>query len=83
MWFGPYPGVILEDPELVREVLSNKFGHFEKPNGNPLGRLLVTGVATYEGEKWVKQRRIINPAFHLEKLKVYIYFFQCNLIVVF
>ncbi|XP_073108783.1 cytochrome P450 CYP72A616 [Elaeis guineensis] len=68
-WFGPYPRVILKDPELVREVLSNKFGHFEKPNINPLGKLLARGVADYEGEKWAKHRRIINPAFHLEKLK--------------
>lgn len=57
------------DPELIREVLSNKFGHFEKPKIGPLGRLLATGLANYEGEKWARHRRIINPAFHLEKLK--------------
>ncbi|XP_010927457.1 cytochrome P450 CYP72A616 isoform X2 [Elaeis guineensis] len=68
-WFGPEPRVIMMDPGLTREILSNKFGHFEKPNLNPLGRLLVTGLAIYEGEKWAKHRRIINPAFHLEKLK--------------
>ncbi|KAJ3695262.1 hypothetical protein LUZ60_000639 [Juncus effusus] len=69
MWFGPYPRVILRDPELVKQVLSNKFGHFQKPNINPSGRGLARGVATYEREKWAKHRRIINPAFHIEKIK--------------
>ena len=69
-WFGPTPRVTLTDPELIREVLSNKFGHFEKPKIGPLGRLLATGLANYEGEKWAKHRRIISPAFHVEKLKV-------------
>nr|TKW20929.1 hypothetical protein SEVIR_4G196102v2 [Setaria viridis] len=27
-WFGPVPRVTIAEPELVREVLSNKFGHF-------------------------------------------------------
>uniref|UniRef100_A0A452XBY0 Secologanin synthase n=2 Tax=Aegilops tauschii subsp. strangulata TaxID=200361 RepID=A0A452XBY0_AEGTS len=35
-----------------------------------LSKLLAVGVATHEGEKWVKHRRILNPAFHVEKLKV-------------
>nr|XP_009411225.1 PREDICTED: cytochrome P450 72A15-like [Musa acuminata subsp. malaccensis] len=69
-WFGPVPRVTIMDPELVREVLSNKFGHFGKPKGNLLGRFLVRGLVSYEGEKWVKHRRIMNPAFHVEKLKV-------------
>ncbi|URD74836.1 Secologanin synthase [Musa troglodytarum] len=68
-WFGPVPRVTIMDPELVREVLSNKFGHFGKPKGNPLGRLFVRGLVSYEGEKWVKYRRIMNPAFHVERLK--------------
>ncbi|THU62057.1 hypothetical protein C4D60_Mb01t01140 [Musa balbisiana] len=68
-WFGPVPQVTITDPELVREVLSNKFGHFGKPNQNPLARFFARGLAMYEGEKWVKHRRILNPAFHAEKLK--------------
>ena len=69
-WSGPVPQVAITDPELVREVLSNKFGHFRKPNQNPLARFFARGLAVYEGEKWVKHRRILNPAFHAEKLKV-------------
>ncbi|CAL9116148.1 unnamed protein product [Musa textilis] len=68
-WFGPVPQVTITDPELVREVLSNKFGHFGKPNQNPLGRYFARGLVMYEGEKWVRHRRILNPAFHAEKLK--------------
>jgi cytochrome P450 len=69
MWFGPTPRVILTDPELVKEVF-NKIYDFQKPNTNPLVRILATGLIIHEGEKWNKHRKIINPAFHLEKLKV-------------
>ncbi|MQM03388.1 hypothetical protein Taro_036167 [Colocasia esculenta] len=68
-WFGPYPRVIVRNLDMIRDILSNKFAHFEKPKVNPLGDLLVTGLVAYEGDKWAKRRRIINPAFHVEKLK--------------
>ncbi|KAK1275220.1 Secologanin synthase [Acorus gramineus] len=69
-WFGPIPRVTIMDPELVREILSNKFGHFARPKSNPVVRLLSSGLVSYDGEKWAKHRRIINPAFHQEKLKL-------------
>ncbi|KAK1298230.1 Secologanin synthase [Acorus calamus] len=69
-WFGPIPRVTIMDPELVKEILSNKFGHFARPNSNPVMRLLGSGLVSYDGEKWAKHRRIINPAFHQEKLKL-------------
>ncbi|TVU35855.1 hypothetical protein EJB05_17762, partial [Eragrostis curvula] len=68
-WFGPTPRVMIADPELVREVLSNKFGHFGKLNSTRVGKLLANGVANHDGEKWAKHRRILNPAFHHEKIK--------------
>nr|XP_011460595.1 PREDICTED: cytochrome P450 72A15-like isoform X1 [Fragaria vesca subsp. vesca] len=68
-WVGTTPRLIIMDTEIVKEVLSNKLGHFHKPPLNPQILILTKGLSTLQGEKWVKHRRIINPAFHLEKLK--------------
>ncbi|KAK3164840.1 hypothetical protein QOZ80_1AG0025500 [Eleusine coracana subsp. coracana] len=70
IWIGPTPGVILHDPQLVREVLSNKFGHFKKPDlPSKFMKLIGQGLSSHEGEKWAVHRKIINHAFLLEKLK--------------
>ncbi|KFK38821.1 hypothetical protein AALP_AA3G164800 [Arabis alpina] len=67
-WFGPIPTITIMDPELIKEVF-NKVYDFPKTHTFPLGRLIATGLANYDGDKWAKHRRIINPAFHLEKIK--------------
>lgn len=59
----------LTDPEQIKDVL-NKIYDFGKPDMNPHVRLLAPGLVSHEGEKWSKHRKIINPAFNLEKLKV-------------
>jgi len=63
--------VTLTEPEQVKDVL-NKIFEFPKPNYK-IFKLLATGLANYEGDKWSKHRKLINPAFHLEKLKVSFY----------
>ncbi|XP_043723198.1 cytochrome P450 CYP72A219-like [Telopea speciosissima] len=67
-WFGTNPRLYIMDPNLIRDIM-NKFDQFVKIKGNRLTRLFIGGLATYDGEKWAKHRRIINPAFHVEKLK--------------
>jgi cytochrome P450 family 3 subfamily A len=69
-WLGPTPRVIVNDPKLVREIMANKFGHFQKRKHTGIVRRLANGLVNHEGEKWAAHRKIINPAFHLEKLKV-------------
>ncbi|KAI8552357.1 hypothetical protein RHMOL_Rhmol06G0260300 [Rhododendron molle] len=63
------PRVNITDPKLIKEIFSNT-EVFQKPVMNPLGKFLVTGILTYNGEKWATHRSLVNPAFHLEKLKL-------------
>ncbi|CAL4955924.1 unnamed protein product [Urochloa decumbens] len=68
-WLGPTPRVIVNDPKLVREILANKLGHFRKRKNNGIVKRLANGLVSHDGDKWAAHRKIINPAFHLEKLK--------------
>ncbi|KAF6144642.1 hypothetical protein GIB67_006134 [Kingdonia uniflora] len=68
-WFGTTPRVNIMDPELVREIMSSNFYHFTKAGRPPFTDLLVKGIGHQEGEKWAKHRRIVIPAFRIEKLQ--------------
>ncbi|CAJ2659449.1 unnamed protein product [Trifolium pratense] len=79
IWLGPVPRLNISDPELIKDVL-NKYDDFRKPDVNPLIKLLIKGLVNLEGEQWSKHRKIINPAFHIEKLKIMlpIFFKSCD-----
>lgn len=69
VWLGPNPMIFVNDPEAVKTIFTHHTA-FQKPSStNPLTSLLFQGLATYEEDKWAKHRKIINPAFHMEKLK--------------
>ncbi|KAK1419746.1 hypothetical protein QVD17_29052 [Tagetes erecta] len=68
-WLGPKPMVHITEPAMIKEVLVNNYQFQKIRVGNPLVRLLVTGLADAETDRWAKHRKIINPAFHVEKLK--------------
>ncbi|KAL9273977.1 Cytochrome P450 CYP72A219-like protein [Drosera capensis] len=69
MWNGPTPVVFITEPELIREVF-NKYRDYQKPKVNPLVELLAPGFIQFEGDKWAQHRKLMNPAFHVEKLKL-------------
>ncbi|KAF8086172.1 hypothetical protein N665_0633s0023 [Sinapis alba] len=78
LWTGPVPTIMITNPEHIKEVFS-KIYDFEKNASFPLVRLLVGGLASYKGDKWARHRRIINPAFHLEKIKNMVpVFYHCS-----
>ncbi|KAL7143503.1 hypothetical protein ABFS83_08G194900 [Erythranthe nasuta] len=66
-WFGPWPKLNIVDPELIKEILK-KPDVFTKPLPE-IGKIITSGIVLLDGEKWAKHRKIINPAFHLHKLK--------------
>ncbi|XP_019193507.1 PREDICTED: cytochrome P450 CYP72A219-like [Ipomoea nil] len=68
IWLGPKPMVFITDPELIKEVFT-KHTVYQKPGLNGLTKLLAEGLDVIEEDKWNKHRKIINPAFHVEKLK--------------
>ncbi|XP_078440026.1 cytochrome P450 CYP72A616-like [Wolffia australiana] len=68
-WLGPSPRIIIADPALIREVLLNKTESIGKPKPSRVLTYLLSGLVTLDREKWAVHRKIINPAFHIEKLK--------------
>lgn len=66
------PAYFLKHPDLIRDVLITNNAKFEK--GRALKRakgLLGEGLLTSEGEKHLKQRRMIQPAFHRQRIAEY------------
>lgn len=70
MWLGPYPTVLITNPEHVKEILTKNYVYLKQTHPNPFAKLLAQGLVLVEEDKWAKHRKIINPAFHVEKLKV-------------
>jgi cytochrome P450 len=58
----------------VKAVLTDPTGTFDKAGsggGNPLARQLFgEGLVGLTGEKWARHRRVIAPAFNMERIKV-------------
>ncbi|BBH01590.1 Cytochrome P450 superfamily protein [Prunus dulcis] len=59
VWMGPIP----------KKEIFNKDQNFRRPSANPMIDLVAQGLSAFEDGKWAKHRKIIHPAFHLEKLK--------------
>ncbi|CAN7053071.1 unnamed protein product [Brassica rapa subsp. trilocularis] len=71
-WNGTEPMLCISDLELVKQILSNKSGLFVKSKIRPeLFKLVgMKGLVFVEGVDWVRHRRILNPAFSIDRLKI-------------
>lgn len=69
-WIGHKPQIIVSEPELVKEILGNKDGTYGKTKVTGyLKKLIGDGLVAAEGQKWSKQRKLADHAFHGESLK--------------
>lgn len=71
--FGPSRHMyLLTNPDHIREVLVTKPKYFRKGKGLQVARATVgDGILTSEGEKHMRQRRLMQPAFHRERIANY------------
>jgi len=70
--FGPQHLYLINEPDLIREVLVTKERAFMK--GRALQRtklLLGEGLLTSEGDFHLRQRRLMQPAFHRDRIARY------------
>ena len=69
---GPYPVYLVNHPDLIRQVLVADQIHFTKSRALQRARILLgDGLLTSEGEFHTRQRRLVQPAFHRERLVGY------------
>jgi cytochrome P450 len=62
--------IATQDPGFIEYVLKNNHKNYYKSRilTEQLGRFLGNGLLTSNGEYWLKQRRLIQPGFHHEKI---------------
>jgi cytochrome P450 len=70
--FGPRRAVLLYHPDAIEEVLVARSRDFVKSPGVRLLRpLLGDGLLLSEGDVWLRQRRLVQPAFHRQRVAAY------------
>jgi cytochrome P450 len=63
--------IVTQDPAFIDYVLRGNHRNYHKSpiQTKQLGRFLGNGLLTSNGEYWLRQRRLIQPGFHTEKIQ--------------
>ncbi|MFC9897770.1 cytochrome P450 [Nocardia sp. NPDC127579] len=68
---GPLGVYIVSHPDYIRRILVTHSGNYIKgPLMKPFRTALGNGLVTSEGELWKRQRRLMQPAFHVRQLQL-------------
>jgi cytochrome P450 len=66
---GVKPSIVTRDPALMQHILQKNHRRYHKSDlTHGLLRYLGKGLLTNEGADWLRQRRLIQPGFHRQKL---------------
>ncbi len=67
---GLYPGLLTIDPAVIQHVLQKNHRNYRKSpiQFEVMAHYLGNGLLTSEGEYWLRQRRLIQPGFHRQRL---------------
>ncbi|KAJ1274634.1 hypothetical protein BS78_05G076500 [Paspalum vaginatum] len=70
-WRGSMPVLSLGRYDMVKQVLSDRAAQFVKPVLTPaLVAIMGTGLIMVEGADWARHRRVVAPAFAVDKVKM-------------
>lgn len=67
---GLYPGLLTVNPAVIRHVLQKNHRNYKKSpiQFDKMAHFLGKGLLTSEGEYWLRQRRLIQPGFHRQRI---------------
>ncbi|VAI41259.1 unnamed protein product [Triticum turgidum subsp. durum] len=69
-WIGPIPAIFSIDLQLIKQVLTDRTGLYQKDFMIPvLKSLFGNGVILINGDDWKRHRKVVLPAFNYEKIK--------------
>lgn len=60
---------VFQHPDYIKHVWLDNYKQYRKPGATKLLRMFLgEGLSTSNGELWLRQRRLMQPAFHSQKL---------------
>lgn len=69
---GPRSLYLVNHPDLIEEVLVHQARNYRKHYAVRLNRLLLgNGLLSSDGDFWLRQRRLAQPAFHRDRISAY------------
>lgn len=71
--FGPFPVYYTRKPEYIHQVLVTDARSFQKSQATKkaLRQVVGNGIFTSDGDFWKRQRKLVQPAFHSQRIGAY------------